>query len=306
MAATRKLYGAGNFTRVRAPHLVKSATGTRDNQRQAKLRSVQAGGKFSQPLSADELVELLLATVQGGVTGTQEGTTGHYTWTFAPTATLDSQTWEWFDGYRNWQQRGVLVDQLKLTGDVKADAMVEATLFGRELAQVAGTTGLTVRTPSLVEGWEAQVYIDNIGATPGTTNIPGTLTKWDLTVSNKATRKYFADNTTATGAVVLGELDIKATFNLEGDAAAFTEYGNWDAVTERLVQLKLGNNGANIGTSTTKPQVKINMPGAWAAVDLTPEEDGTKVYKFSFEYVYDVVNLYGIEFVLENARAAAY
>jgi hypothetical protein len=129
---------------------------------------------------------------------------------------------------------------------------------------------------------------------------------WDVTIKNNMGRKYFADNTTATGAIVLGELMIQATLTLEGNASAFAEYGNWDAGTKRLARIEIGNNGAVIGTSTNKAKVWIDVPMAWTAVDLTPEDNGTKAYKLSGEYVYDVTNGFGVEITTFTARATAY
>jgi hypothetical protein len=306
VAATRKLYGTGDLTRTRDVQLIKVSSGTRDNQRDVKLRSVQAGGTFTQPLSNDEIIELLLGTIQtspGIVTAL-----GASTWTFKPTLASppDPQTWEWFDGYRNWQQRGVRIDQLKISGTVGGDTTVAATLFGREMITAAQTAALADRVPNFIEGWETKLYIDAFGATPGTTNVPGTMLAWDVTINNHLGRKYYADNTTATGGVVLGALDIAADITLEANASALTEYTNRDTPTKRLVRLEFGNNGAVLGTSALKPLVSIDIPGAWTAIDLTPEDNGTKVYKFSYQYIYDVTNAFAVQFKVQTTRTTGY
>lgn len=410
--ATRRIYAAGDFTRARAQNMVEVQTGTRDNQRDAKLRSVVAGGKLSMPLGADEITEWLLGLIAGGVTPTTA--LGASTWTFKPGTTLDSQTYEYFDGYRPWRLRGAKLDELKLSGVVDGDTKAEATLFGRELepftitgtggtsevqsvglgsasagtvvltfmgqstgalaynaanatVQAAlqalpsigsgnatvsggpwpaaitvtfggalatqpnlplitgvgtGLTGGTVtisrstaganpapladRVPNFIQGWELQLFADAFGGTPGTTNIPGEIIAWDVTIKNNLGRKYFGDNTLATGAVVLGKLDVQVSVTLEAAAAGMAEYVNWDNNVKRLVRLQLGNNGAVIGTSALKPQITIDVPLAWGAVDLAPEDKGTKVYKFTGNYIYDPSNAFGLQVKVQNSRATAY
>ncbi len=414
VAATRKMYWMGDLSRQRAVNLVKVASGTRDNQRDAKLRAVTAGLKVTQPVSADEMIEPLLACVQGAVSPSTS--LGCSTWVFKPSATLDTQTIEFYDAYRGWQLRGALVDQIDVTGTVNGDSKVDITYLGREaivnplsgsggvsevqsinlgaasagtvvytfngfstgsvpynasnavllaalvalpsigpgnvavsagplpaattitfqggLAKQAGLpiitgvpTGLTGgtvtitrttagvnptlladRLPNFMPGWNCQVFADPFGGTPGVTNLPGTFISHKITIKNNAARKYFGDNTTATGSIVLGELDVNGEITLEGNAASFAEYNNWEAGTKRLVRVALGNSQYDsvIGTSANKPQVWIDAPCAWTAVDLTPEDAGTKIYKFTFNYVYDPTNAYGLQVTTFSSRSAAY
>lgn len=61
---------SSGFTRTRAAHIIKVSTGTRDNVRGVKNRSVAAGGSFKQSMDASEIIEPLLACIQGNVTPT--------------------------------------------------------------------------------------------------------------------------------------------------------------------------------------------------------------------------------------------
>lgn len=414
VAATRRLYVTGDPTRARVQNVIQVQTGTRDNQRDAKLRAVAAGAKFMMPIGADEITEWFLALINGGVTPTTA--LGASTWVFKPGTTLDSQTYEVFDGYRPWQLRGMKIDELKLSGVVDGDTKAEATLFGREMAvnPISGTggtsevqsislgaasagtviytfegqstgalaynisnvnlqaalvalpsigaggvvvsggplpaattitfggplakqpnlplitgvaTGLTGgavaitrttagvnptpladRVPNFQEGWQLLMYADPFGGTPGTTLVPGTIINWDVTIKNNMQRKYFGDNTVATGAVVLGALDIAVNLTLEAVGNAQAEYYNWDNNTKRLIRLALGNSASDavIGTSALKPAIFLDMPLAWSAVDLTGEDKGTKVYKMTGTYIYDPTNAFAFQATVQNARSAAY
>jgi hypothetical protein len=101
-------------------------------------------------------------------------------------------------------------------------------------------------------------------------------------------------------------ITVSATVTMEGLAAAFTEYQNWDTNTKRLLRLVLGNNGAVIGTSANKPQLILDIPGTWSAVDLTPEDNNSKAYKFTMDYIYDPTNAFGLQAIVHSARATAY
>ena len=418
--ATRIIYGNGHLTRDRATHLIEVSTGTRDQQRDAKARAVVAGGQFVQPLSADEIVELLLmsinsattptvytsstpttdptlstattgGTIPAGVytikytcttaagesqaktitaTQTTTGSTSTITvpaisagapanttavtfylstpggaastctksvvsasngsspttltapgdtvtfppvatpattaaWTFTPGNTLQPATVEWFDGYRNWQETGVYVDKLVIAGADDGDNMVTADLFGIEAVVNAQTPSLVSRVPDFMEGWETQLYIDPFGGTPGTTLVGSTLISWTVTLNNNMQRKYYANNTKATGAVIIGKLGMSMDLVLEANASTIAEYNNRDSTTKRLIRLAFGNN-IGIGTGTQKKLITIDMPCILSTTDLTPDHQGTKVYKFHFDYITDTTNAFPLQVKLVNLRATSF
>jgi hypothetical protein len=310
VAATRRLYVTGSITRDRATNVVNASTGTRDQTVDIKARSVTAGGSLTIPMSADELIEFLLCGIKGGVSPVT--TLGASTWTFVPGA-LDSMTLEFYDGYRAWQENGVKVNSIRIAGSATADNTVTLDLFARD-AVYAGESGvtfaamtaaLTERVPDFFEGWESALYIDAFGATPGTTLISNTLISWDFTIANNLGRKYFGDNTTATGKVTTGVINITGQVTFEANTAAMAEYANREAATKRLMRLQFGNNKI-VGTGSAKKTVNLDLPGAWTTVDLTPEDQGTKVYRFNFNYVRDPTNAFPVQIQCINARAAAW
>ena len=302
VAATRKLYGNGNMIRDRAMNVINVSTGTRDTQRDAKARAVTAGGNFTQELSADEIIELLLLGMKGGVTPTTS--LGASTWVFTP-GTPDSATMEFYDGYRGWAERGVMLNQLKISGNASGDATVAVDLFGTEMVPQAITASLAERVPDFLQGWEGKLYIDAFGGTAGTTYIANTAISFDFTLQNNFGRKYYLDNTTATGAITTGKVGLMLDMVMEGNAAAMTEYTNRETAVKRLIRLELGNN-VSVGTGTAKKSVLIDLPCVASAVDLTPEDQGTKVYKFSFQYIYDPTNAFSARITVVNGRTTAW
>lgn len=413
VAATRRLYAQAEFTREREPNKTKVNTGTRDNQRDIKLRAVKAAAKLKLPLGADEILEFFLAAIQGGVSPVTANSAS--TWTFKPGNSLDAQTLEYFDGAWPWRMSGSKIDELKLTGNVGGDVEVEASYFGREVAirGISGSGGtaevqslvatgasagtftlsflgqttaaiaynaaaadvedalealasigvgnvtcsggalpgtpvvitfagalaavpnlplitanstsltdgtavvtrttagvlkapLADRVPNYIQGWEAKLYVDAFGGTPGTTAIPGTLISWEWTLKNNLARKYWADNTLATGDVTLGDIDVQLKLKLEANALAMAEYVHWDRADKRLVRLELGNNGAAIGSSALKSLVSIDVPGAFTAAERNGVDANTRVYDLTHDYIYDPTNGFGLQARVQTARSGAY
>jgi hypothetical protein len=305
VAATRRMYFEpdSKLSRERAARPHRFATGTRDNVRAFTLGPTTVGGSLKLPLSASEIIELLLMGVKGGVTPTGAGTPK--LWTFTPGTSLDPATIEWNDGARVWEAGGCYVNKLKIAGNVKEETSVEAELFGINLASSALTGSLTERTPDFIEGWETRLFVDDLGDTPGTTQVTGTLLNWEVEIDNQLGRKYFAANTLNVGAITSGELGIKAKLTFEASAAAAaTEFSNWDGATERLVRLDFGNNEVIDGSDLKF--VTVDVPGAWDAFDLGGSDEGTRTYELGLQYVYDPTNAFGLQIRAQNARATAW
>jgi hypothetical protein len=241
--ATRKVY-VNNATLTRArdnrPH--QFATGTRDNLRAFTLGPVQAGGSLQVPVSADELIEWLLITVQGAVTPTTPpAATNARLWTFKPSNTVDTATIERNDGANLQRGVGYRGNQITIAGSVAGDNAATIDLFGQDVTQNWGgpLATLTDRVPTFMEGWQTRLWLDPFGTTPGATLIPNALINWQIRFNGNLGRKYTANNTLAASAVTLGMLAIDGNMTFEASAAqAITELVNWDGVTQRVARLE--------------------------------------------------------------------
>jgi hypothetical protein len=119
-----------------------------------------------------------------------------------------------------------------------------------------------------------------------------------VTFENHLDRKYFANNTQNVGGITIGEFDLSAQVTFEASAAAaLTEYTNSQAVTNRLLRLKFGQDGAS---------TSLDIPGAWTAEDLGQKDKNTRVYRFTMNYVYDSTNAFGFQIKAESARTGSF
>lgn len=306
VAATRRMYfnvEKSRAARERPPRPKKFATASRDNVRAMTLGSTEVSGSLEMPLSASEIIEMLLMGIQGGVSGALQ--TAAYLWTFTPGNTLDAATLEWYDGARGWDIGGCYVNKLTFEGSVEDEATVKADIFGMNMATATPTGALSERVPDFIEGWETKLFVDAFGGTPGSTQKSGELINWSVEIDNQLDRKYFANNTQDAGAIPIGELMISAKLTYEASSAeAASEYSNWDGVTKRLVRLDFGNNEQIAGSEYK--YVTVDIPGAWSAVDLGGNDKGTRTYELSLQYIYDPTNAFGLQIRAQNARSAAW
>jgi hypothetical protein len=311
--ATRRLYYEDPMLSiVRQPRPHKFANSRRDNQLALTVGPQEIGGTFKLPISADEIVELLLTALDGTVTPTQPDAGGNptvYLWTFHAGSAVASMSVQWQDGARAWQAAGVISDKLQIQGSANGPTNVTSTLMGKSITSGTMTGAIAQRTPTFIEGWETKLYIDNFGATPGTTEIDGTLINWDITINNAAARKYFAANTNTLGALPLAPITVQATLTFEAaPSTTLTEFNDWNVTaatpTYRLVRIAMGHNALISGSYYR--YVDIDLPGSWTGFDLGQADANTRVYRMTYDYVYDPTNAFGVQVKAENTRSAAW
>jgi hypothetical protein len=304
--ATRVAYGSeAVFGQTSDIELFKPATGTRDNSRGVIVGASQVQGSLSMPLSSSEILEILDIGVKGGgVITTPGGGTTTRLHTYVPGA-LYAATFEWMDGKNPWEIAGCYADTIEIDLDVQGQVMVNVGIFGTGMVAAALTGSLAQRTPDFFRGWEAKVYIDNLGATPGTTEIPCVVTAANISYSNNLGRVFAANNSRAACAVNPGEIDLTVSLTMRAaQATALTEFTAFQAGTQRLVRLSFGNNTVLEGS--LYKFVTLDIPGAWTAVDLGANGQGERLYQFTGSYVYDAVNAFGFQVRAQNNRAAVW
>lgn len=64
--------------------------------------------------------------------------------------------------------------------------------------------------------------------------------------------------------------------------------------------------GVVTGGAATKSKLMVDLPGSWAAIDLSKTDANTRTYGMSYQYVYDPTNAFGIQFTAINSRTTAF
>lgn len=309
VAATRVAYvSAVSLTRPRDQREHRISRGTRDNVIARTQGPITAGGSVTVGVHPGELLEWMMAAFDGAVTPTTpSGGTASKRWKFAPGLSPASLTIERLDGANVEREVGARVNQLTVAGNVREGNAATMELFGTDVERAPDfttmTTALTERTVLPYEGWQTNLYIDALGATPGTTQKIAMIS-WNVVVNNGMGRKYLAQNTLAARRTTMGNLGVNATLMLEAaEADTVAELTNADANTPRLVRLEFV--GPIIET-TIRESVWIDLPGYWAAPDTNQADEGTRAYGFPFNYVFDPTLGAGINVTLTNNRATAF
>lgn len=306
--ATRKLYGMNvSMSRTREARLHSFATGTPDQDRAQTLGAVQAAGSFEMPLSADELIEAFLMSVQGGVTPTTPATaTTTRLWTFKPgVADLDSATIERDDAAKVKKLIGTRVDSIQFQGSVGGENKVTLNLFGTDYADLSALTGsLSSRLPTFIEGWETKAFLDAAGGTPGTTALAGLL-DWNITIARNLGRVYTANNTLAANRIAPGVIKVSGSIGMDAqDSAAQSLVADWDAETYRILRLDWGNN-ETIET-TFKRFVTLDVLAALTDPGFNDDDQAIRKYTFNFNGLYDTALAAMCQVRAQNDRTAAY
>src|SRR5262245_56593032 len=310
VAGSRQLYPLLEgfaLTNEREGRPKRMAVNSRANVRGFTSGPDLVGGTARVDMSPEELIEWLLITLQGAVTpSTPGGATLARLWTFTPGGTtLDSATFRYNDGAQAFIAAGMYGQSITFAGSADGEYTATVELFGKSLATGALTGGLAQRTPEFLEGWQAQLYIDAFGGTPGTTLVVA-LTDWNVVLGNNLTRKYYADHDRAANKIPIGVLDATAELTFEAsEAASLTEFTNWNNDVARLVRLEfLGpTNGIETGQ---RRFLTIDLPGNWMSPQLSGEGEGTREYTFTLQAKYDSVNGFMARVRAQNARTAAW
>jgi hypothetical protein len=286
VAATRKVYlNNTSLTRSRDNRPHSFATGTRDNVRAFTLGPVAAGGSVSMDVSADEMLEWLLITIQGAVTPTTPaGATNARLWTFKPANTVDSMTIERNDGANLMRGLGYRGNTMTVAGSVGGANTATFDLFGQDVTMNWGgpLASLTDRAPTFMEGWQTRLWLDPFGNAPGGTYIPNAMINWNVTFNGNLGRKYTAANTLGASATTLGTLDITANLMLEASAAqSITELANWDATSKRTIMLEFIETIGSIEAGANEVQT-ITVTGTPTGGSFTVNAFGTTVGPIAF------------------------
>lgn len=307
VAATRKVYANNiSMNRMREARLHAFATGTPDQDRAQTLGAVQAGGSLEMPLSADELVELALITIQGGVTpSTPGGGTTTRLWEFKPgVADLDSATIERDDGARIRSLVGARGNSMRFQGAVGGDNRVTVDLFGTDYVTDTLTPALPARTPTFIEGWETKAYIDAFGATPGTTQLNGLL-NWNIQIQRNLGRVYTANNTLAANRVAPGVIKVSGSILMDAQHAdALQLVTDWDAETYRILRLEWGQN--EVLEAALKRFVTLDIPCALTDPGFNSEDQAIRAYEVTFNGIYEATLGAMLQLRMQNNRATAY
>ncbi len=300
VAATREWYGQGTINGVdQEPIMVSEDRGSYDEFHRASQHVLNYEWSFTGGLDLNDAVEMLLMAVNGTVTPTGSNP---YVWAFAPGNTLDSATIEWDASGAIWEAPGSMVETLSMEGSANGEDVTIELAGPCKTRTTTTLTTVAAHTTNVVQGWELKLFLDAMGATPGTTEVSSTILSWNLELVNNLQRTRRGDNTRLINSLSRGRRALTGNILCEIDTATIrTLMTQQEAVTEKLIRLQLGNNV--IITGSDKYYLNIDIPCA-ISTNIVEDDEETSVVSFDFKNMYDATNSFSYKFTVQNGRAS--
>lgn len=300
--ATHKIYGEGGWGKKSLDQEPVVVQGSLDGRVGTRQGVASYEGDFTMPLDVRMLPEIFLAAIKGGVTAAQIAATTAYTWTFTPSATddLDTLTWEWDDANKAWDVQYVVIDELVISGNSsEGEVTVELTMLaqGREESTKTSLSSFAIYP---IQGWESKLYIDAFGGTAGATEKAGTLIDFEWSLKNNWVAQYRSDNTQQPTGFSRGQREVDLSLTFEANSSGDTELAAWEARTQQLIRLELGNN--RVIEDANLEKLTLDTPGAWSEMEISDDE-GVTTYEGSFHSIYDPTNGFQFDVEVINDRA---
>jgi len=264
-----------------------------------RAKTPQVSGSFKQSVSYQHIL-YPLAMLFGA--GTPTGA-GPYVWTFnapynAPSNPKSFTAKYGFPGQGVYRVSGILASNFTLSGNADEDLTCSVDFIGRTIDTQAALENLTFPDVDFVSISHGKFYMDNFNATPGTTEILGTLISFELSVSPERHTKRFISSNPQPEAFGENAWTIKMTATFE-----------WNATSKALVDASLSSSLQKqlqiVFQSGASKKIKITMPAILTdQYTLFSDRDGNATVELNFSAIYDANNSRILEVEVTNDKAS--
>ena len=261
--------------------------------------------KFDGDALFEQLLYFLMMGVKGGVTGSKQGETAAYLWTFTPSLVAsgaqNSFTIEYGDNLQAFEAEYCMVPSLSLSGSPNEALKLSAEIFGRQVSDASFTGALSLPTvePALFNA--TKLYIDDTWAALGGNKMDATLLDFTLKIDTGLKPIVTADGNLYFSLHVEKprgvELDMTLAFNTDVN----TERAQWAAQGKRAFRLE--TIGSLIEGAYYK-KLTVDIWGRYADWDTLGEKDGADVVAVKVASVGDIVNNHELSVAIINAVSA--
>ena len=253
----------------------------------------------------EQILYLLLAGVDGSVSGVQDGAGSDYVYTFpfATTAQNSPKTYtiESGDDQAVEEMEYAFVTEFALNGAVEEALKMNATWVGRQVSTSSFTGGLSIPSVEEILFSKGKLYIDDSGGTIGTTQKSNTLISASLSVKTGFQVVRAADGQLYFSTVkqIAPEITLEITFEHDGTATA--EKAKWRSEDTRLTRLLFeGSTVSTPGTSYSKKTLIIDLAGRWEKFGVLGEQDGDDIVTGTLRARYSSTDALFGQFVVVN------
>lgn len=202
---------------------------------------------------------------------------------------------------------GTVCTDFKLEGSTKEAWKMSATLQSQQIADGSFTAAISIPAVQEILFQRTKLYIDAVGGTIGTTEVPSTIVGATLNVKTGVIPQFTGSGSLFYSHLEYGEpevtLDLKLLHNVSGEAQKTL----WRAGTPRIIRLESeGTDFASAGTDYSAHTMHIDVAGSWEKINKLGEEDGVDLIEGTFRCGYDsTATLFAIIRLVHELAAVA-
>ncbi|MDD5092774.1 MAG: hypothetical protein PHV74_00110 [Dehalococcoidia bacterium] len=284
----------GNFTHKDNPTVTLPEEATGHLSKYTRYLKTNTIAEISRQgtFSFEQCLYYLLMSIRGNIVPTQldsdPGSVHAYEWAFVPSLTSannpNSFTLRYGNNVQAFITKYVLAKTLEIKGGANEAVQLACNMFGQNFAKADFETGLVVPTVEDVVAKRGIVFINDSGATIGTTQKSKTLTEftWKLDTGYEPQdfldgELWFTDHSEGPRSV---ELDMTFQFNETANA----EFEAYYAGTKRFIRLSIP--GSQIVTGHAK-RLALDICGVYTNWESLGTKNGMDVVNVKLTSTFD-------------------
>jgi len=266
------------------------------------------------PATFEQLPYVLAAGVKNVVSGAADGAGSGkiYTYAFPTTSanTIKTYTVEGGDDQQAEEMEYAFVESFKLSGKGGGSLpalMLSSAWLGRQLSLSTFTGAIALPSVEEILFGKANLYLDPVSGTSGSTLKSNTLIGADLEVKTGWAPRFAGDGQIYFGraAHVREAMEVLLRVTFEHDATSVAEKANWRAQTARLLRLLWqGSALGTPGTTYTYKSLIVDLAGKWDSFEKIGEDNGNDIVTGTFRARYDATSNSFAQIVVVNELAS--
>lgn len=287
VAADKKLTGTLTMTPDITRHRPTEDRGSLAEFRRAVETSQRTALRYQGDATFQQLVDLLLMGVKGGVTPTQPGTGDAELWTFTPNLTSsngqNAYTIEYGDDTQAWEAAFCMASSLELSFAMNGVVGLSADLFARFASKTSFTGALSDPTVNEVVANKCKVWIDGAWANLGTTQKSNLVTRGVVRLPTGLTPVWKADGSLDFASVSEQRRHMEVELDMVVGSDFVTEYDAYAAAnggTTRALRLQFDGPAFESPDDGLNHYLRIDLTGKYmTAPQLLAEGEGENLVR---------------------------
>jgi hypothetical protein len=291
--------------------MVNEQVGVRVNTLRSYIPKLSAECSFANtPATYEQLPHILEAAIKTA-TATQDGAGSGYIYDYevdnTANNTIKTYTIQTGDNEQARHMFYSFVESFTISGERGGAVTMEATWQGRDVANNAFTTSLTVPVVEELLAGSGLFYIDAVSGSFGGTAKTETLLKWSLSVTTGWKGKYTVGDGRRDFVFHYFDKDafsVELTMTYEHNTSSVAEIAAFEAQTPRLFRIAIPGSALTTTATYTTKTVLIDVAGKYTAFGELNAEDGNSIVEATVKGGYDPTEAHSLGILVVNQVSA--